>query len=164
MREAEKELESLVVDAGATSRRTLCGDARLYIATSAQGERIPLAVRDGCVITVLQDRPNGVDPSADLALYEEHLADQRELQAKLAREQPEAAAAPTAPVPSESRPIFSKEDAKRIIRDWRNGLDTNRQDLRAAHKMLGLSFTLHMERIVEAERAVYQAYCQKNAP
>lgn len=83
------ELTLLVQRAGATRKRTLVGDAQLYMATSDTGERIALAVRDGAVISVLPANGEGaalVDGSVPVELLEESEATKAACEAILAKD------------------------------------------------------------------------------
>jgi len=76
--DCRRELVFLMADAAATKRRTASGDAWIYIATTAAGERIALAVRDKTVVTVIPEGREGMfvkDMGADEDLAEESRAD-----------------------------------------------------------------------------------------
>jgi|HubBroStandDraft_4_1064222.scaffolds.fasta_scaffold54028_5 hypothetical protein len=71
---AEAELAALLVDATPTRKRTLNRDAWLWIAHTAAGERVGLAVREDTVVTVLPHNGEGralIDMTVDPDLVAE---------------------------------------------------------------------------------------------
>jgi hypothetical protein len=87
-------LERLATRAAPMRRKTRLGDAFVYTARTDAGEHVPLAVRDGVVVTVLDASHDegsapfgGIDP--DDPLYLESEATRRECQAMLKAERAE---------------------------------------------------------------------------
>jgi hypothetical protein len=97
--EARDCLESLVAHAVPTRRRTLLGDADVYSTMTDAGDRIHLAVRDHCVVTVFGPFQYGQRRSSGIN-YEELRADseatRRECWAMLARDRQPARRDPVA--------------------------------------------------------------------
>jgi hypothetical protein len=155
--EVEAELQAVVQGAAATRRRTLSGDARIYVASTARGEEIDLVVRDTAVITVLSSdhKKRGIADRAidsiDLEIYEEHLADLRATQAMTSdgqkgREEKNAdSRAPGQKIARKQRTLSStwenrKNQARKVISDWRSGHKFTNKALKKAHEVLDLEF------------------------
>ena len=132
------ELEALAEHAGPTKRLTLTRDARVWVAVTAAGERIAMAVREGVCITVLAadaGETGLVDHSPDADLLAESEATRAACLAMLAPEgkaQHEAREARNAEVVERQR-----QEAERILEQHRAGVAVQPGMLRRARRLLG---------------------------
>ncbi len=153
--EAEVELRALVDGARPLRKRTLSGDAQLYVNTSGTGERITFVVRDNHVITVLgQDAGSHVpvDHSVDLAMFEEHLADLEAARQAVASDP----LPPPDPPPPPLRTIAERqryEAAHRLITEVRTGKRTVKPaTLVRAHETVGIALGARLPKSPQPEK------------
>jgi hypothetical protein len=164
--EALVELQEIVQEATPTRKRTLTGDADLYVAMSPAGERIAFAVREKTIITVLPGNGEGQN-LRDCSADEEHVEESRATieacqamlaaEAKVLAEQQAAQARALAKKEAEEQakktierfgPNLAKEveasrrrNAEALLRDWKAGKKQPKPKvLRNAHNVLGLPF------------------------
>lgn len=107
LEQAHAELEQLLAAARPTRSRTLVGDAQRWIAVSAAGERIVLAVRDNTVITVM---PRGTEGTKDVEIgaTEELAAESEDDRAACMRILAEEARARVAVAPVRAKPVVGR--------------------------------------------------------
>lgn len=138
--QALAELQGLVAEAAPTKRRTLTGDAQLYVTLSEAGERIGLAVREGVVVSVLPEGSEGQGLS-DMTPDQERLEESRAMVAEC-----RALAKVDDEPPPERQGGGGTQEARRrsaeeLIRAWRWGGQTfTPKALKRAHAVLGLPF------------------------
>jgi hypothetical protein len=140
--EASAELEVIAQGAAPTRKRTLVGDARLYVALSEAGERIAFAVREGVALTVLPGDGEGNDPidrSVKPEYIEESEATRAACQAILAAEVAERATEA-----EKERALKLEADRRRtalcLIREWQAGVRVVKPAAVArAYTLLGLN-------------------------
>lgn len=128
--ENRSELEAMVRSAAPTKRRSLSGDAQLYVAISERGERITLAVRDGAVLTVLPADGEGaglIDMTIDPSLLDESA-------------ETVAACRKMAETPPDQRDVDRSRNARQLIERWHKGGHFTVKALRRAHDTLGLHY------------------------
>lgn len=121
--DARAELEALAANASPTRRRTLKGDARIYVVATPEGESIPLAVRDGLVITVLpvdEREPGGSGPDAE-ALADHEAAVTAMTAAALTSEPGEPVLDLAKEYELARLDRNRRENAEKVLRDWREG-------------------------------------------
>ena len=136
--QARAELEALVATAGPTKRKTLTGDAQVWVATTELGERIALAVRGGVCITVLASDANEAgltDMAPDAELLAESEATRAACLAMLA---PEGKADHEARL-ARNAEVFERQrkHAERLIELHRAGQAVDPKHLKRARKLLG---------------------------
>lgn len=142
--DARTELETLVQQAAPTRRRTLPGDAWIYLARTETGESVVLAVRDGTVITVLpSDAAEGWDTTR-LAPTAEQLEESRSTVAACrAMLDADPKPSPVSPVEARAAAIAASKvtNAEALLRAWRAGRHYSTKALKRAHERLGLAYT-----------------------
>jgi hypothetical protein len=124
--EAERTLRALVAGAARTRRKTLPGNARIWIAHTERGERICLAVRGGLVITVIDPR------CAGMYLRSRHPANSG--QAEPSGAQDAGLVASLLADRSDAR----REKAESIVAAWKAGQPIASKTVRRAADSLGL--------------------------
>jgi hypothetical protein len=138
---AEIELRALVDAARPTRKRTLTGDAQLYLTLSAQGERIGFVVRDGLVITVLpysgEANDSLVDHSISPELHEESRETLAACHAILEAEAPlRAKEAKEAALKLQEQERYN--NARRVVEQFRAGDHVTPKAVNRAYEVLGI--------------------------
>lgn len=131
--DAEQELIALAAEAAPTKRKTLCDDATVYVALTSSDERIPLAVRESVIVTVLPPgawEDDSRQPDAvDQAMLDESQDDARRCWAMVNG---------VAPPPGSTLPEL--QSAMQLIEQWRGGRHFRKKTVEDAHRVLGLPF------------------------
>lgn len=152
--EARAELQEIANGAAPTRRLTVKGDARVYVGTSRLGERVPLAVRDGVVVTVIPETGEGgnlIDMSADMDMMLESELDRRDCQrmaqalrgqmAQALRGQVEVEVKAQAKLALEQERVEQrKRAAVELLEDWKAGEPCSPRAVWKAHGVLGLKY------------------------
>ena len=126
--EAAWTLRSLVASAVGTRRKALGTPARIHLAHTERGERIPLVVRDRCVVTVLSSRTDESRGPAGTVRNENaasHISLARQRANLMARLFDDGIAA-------------QRDKAESILASWRAGRPVARKTLRRVADVLGL--------------------------
>lgn len=133
---ARAELEALAAGAAPTKRQTLVGDARMYLGTTPDGEKVPLAVRGDAVVTVLEadSYETQIDMSVsdlDQDLLEDSRATIEACRAMVGAEAPRE-------VPGYERATQRETAARDLLDRWRRGEYFTDKAIDRAHETLGL--------------------------
>ncbi len=127
--DARAELEHLAREAVPTRRRTLNGDAQVYVARRHDGDNVSMVVRDDVVVTVLApgSYENVELDSVDPSLLDESAETIAACRAMIAQD--------------ESKPQVDRErSARQLLDRWAAGTDYTIRALRRAHETLGLFY------------------------
>jgi hypothetical protein len=141
--DARMELETIVQQAAPTKRRTLPGDAWIYLARTETGEAVVLAVRDGTVITVLpSDAVTSHDPTRLAPTAEQMEESQSTVAACRAMLDADPKVPPASPVEIRAAAIEASKrtNAEALLRAWRAGRHYSTKALQRAHERLGLTY------------------------
>ena len=136
--QAEIELRALAQKATATRRRTLTGDAQIHLIVTDAGERIPVAVRESTIITVLpadsREDPGVVQP--DYEALDDSAATVAACRALLADEPPRIERLVDEASQSRERAAIS------LIMEWRAWkTKVSIEAIKRAHETLGWPFS-----------------------